>query len=287
VKRSPWSLPLGGDATDRFLPWIIGLLVFVAAIALAAVLALGGAVERWRVAQGDIMTVELPASAAAEVAAAVAALGALPGVREVDPLEPAEAEALLAPWLGAAAASDLPVPHLIDVRLAPGAGPSLDQVRAALAAVAPAARVEDAGQWLAPLVRTARAVQTVGYGVLALIGLASIATVVFTSTTGLAVHRDAIQLLHLIGAEDGFIAHQFQRQGLIMGFMGGLVGLVLAAGAFVLVGNVARSLAAPLLPRLELEPVGYVLLAGLPFAAAVLVMIVARLTVLRALARLP
>lgn len=287
MTRSTWSVPLGGDATDRFLPWIIGLLVFIAAVALAVALALDGAIDRWRAAQGNVITVELPAGAGAEVGPAVEALGALPGVAAVDPLEPDEARALLAPWLGAAAAADLPVPHLIDVRLAGAGAATADAVRAVLAGVAPDARVEDAGQWLAPLARTARAVQAVGYGVLAMIGLASIATVVFTSTTGLAVHRDAIQLLHLIGAEDGFIAGQFQRQALIMGFLGGMVGLVLAAGAFALVGRVAHELEAPLLPRLALDPGGFALLAALPFAAALLAMLVARLTVLRALARLP
>lgn len=247
MRRSEWSLPLGGDATDRFLPWIIWLLVFIAAIALVIALALGGAAERWRASQSGVITVEL----------------------------------------GAAAAGNLPIPLLIDVRLAPTGGATLDQVRAAVAVVAPGAQVDDAGAWLAPLARTVSAVRTVGYGVLALIGLASIATVVFTSTTGLAVHRDAMELLHLMGAEDGFIADQFQRQALIMGFLGGLAGLILAAGAFALVGAMARGLEAPLLPRLSLDPAGFVLLAALPFAAAILAMLVARLTVLRVLARLP
>ena len=287
MKRSAWSLPLGGDATDRFLPWIIGLLVFIAAMALAIALALGGAAERWRASQSGVINVELGAGEDAALEAAVAALRGLPGIAEVDPLEPAEARALLEPWLGAAAAGDLPIPLLIDVRLAPAGAATLDQVRAAVVAAAPGAHVDDAGAWLAPLARTADAVRTVGYGVLALIGLASIATVVFTSTTGLAVHRDAIELLHLIGAEDGFIADQFQRQALIMGFLGGLAGLILAAGAFALVGAMARGLEAPLLPRLTLDPAGFVLLAALPFAAAILAMLVARLTVLRALARLP
>ncbi|MEX2648435.1 MAG: FtsX-like permease family protein [Alphaproteobacteria bacterium] len=286
---APWSLPLGGDATDRFLPWIIGLMVFLAALALALALALGGAIARWEASQTGVLTVELPASARdtdGMIQRTVGLLAVLPGVQAAEALDAAHAEALLSPWLGGAVDA-LPLPILIDVRLAPGAALSAGAVRAALAGVAPEARIEDAGAWIAPLAETARTVQLVGYAIIALIALAGVATVVFTSTTGLAVHRDAILLLHLIGAEDGFIARQFQRQALLLGFAGGVAGLGLAIGAFVLVGRVAGRLEAPLLPRLVLDPLGWAILAGLPFAGALLAMLVARLTVARSLARLP
>lgn len=286
-----WSLPLGGDATDRFLPWIIGLMVFLAALALATAMALGGAAERWRTSQSGVMTVELPPAAggaADRVPPVLTVLRALPGVRAAEALSIADTEALLSPWLGDAVdGRDLPLPGLIDLRLDARAGLDAEGVRRALAEVAPDARVDDGDQWLAPLVRTVDTVRAIGFAIVAMIALAGVATVVFTSTTGLAVHHDAIQLLHLIGAEDGFIARQFQRQALLMGFLGGAIGLALAVGAFLMVGNVARSLEAPLLPRLELAPLGWAILAGLPFVAAYLATLVARLTVLRALARLP
>ncbi|MGH6719970.1 MAG: cell division protein FtsX [Alphaproteobacteria bacterium] len=291
MTKATWSLPLGGDPTDRFLPWIIGLMVFLAALALATAMALGGAAQRWRASLDDVVTVELPAladEAEPRLDATLAALRALPDVASAEPVPADEIAALIEPWVGAAVAErDLPLPDLIDVRLRADAERDGATLRAALADVAPDARVDASTAWLAPLARTADTTRLIGYAIVVLIVLAGIATVVFTSTTGLAVHHNAIELLHLIGAEDGFIARQFQRQALVSAFIGGAIGLILAIAAFRLIGRVASSMQAPLLPRLELELLAWAIMAGLPLAAALLAMFVARLTVLRALARLP
>ncbi len=285
-------MPLSGDSTDRFLPCIIGLMVFLAALALAFALALGGAISRWEQSHGAALTVELPAAAApgadARIDAVATALAAVPGIVGTVALERAAALELLEPWLGANfEGAELPVPVLIDVQLDPDVAVDLGAVRAALAAAVPDARVDGREGWLAPLIKTATTVRTLAFAVVALIGLVAVATVVFTTTTSLAVHHDAIELLHLTGALDGFIARQFQRQALLLGLAGGLVGLAAAGGAYVLVARVAVRLSAPLLPRLTLDPLGLAALVALPVVAAGLATFVARVTVLRALARLP
>lgn len=286
-----WSLPLSGDSTDLFLPWIIGLMVFMAALALAFALGLGGAIARWSESHGSALTIELPAASVAEdgrVVAVHAVLDDIPGIAGAITLGRNEALKLLQPWLGEGFdGGGLPLPVLIDVQLEPGKTLDLEALRTSLSAAVPDARVESREGWLAPLIATADTIRTLAYAVVALIGLAAVATVVFTTSTSLAAHQDAIELLHLTGAYDGFIAQQFQRQALIHGLLGGLTGLALAGGSYVLVARVAARMAAPLLPRLSLDPLGLAILASLPLAAAGLATIVARLTVLRALSRLP
>jgi cell division transport system permease protein len=286
-----WVLPLSGDSTDRFLPWIIGLMVFLAALALAFAVGLGGAVARWEKAESSAITIVLPPGSVADdgrAAAVQAALAGVPGIAATATLDRAAALLLLRPWLGEGIdGADLPLPVLIDVTLDGRATVDLAELRAKVAAIAPDADVDSRDDWLAPLIETARTIRSLAVAVVALIGLAGIATVAFTTTTGLAVHHDAIELLHLTGAHDGFIARQFQRQAVILGLVGGLIGLALAGGAYVLVARVADRLAAPLLPRLTLDPLGLAILASLPLVAAGIAALVARLTVMRALARLP
>jgi len=287
-----WTLPLAGDATHRFLPWITGLMVFLAALALAGALGLGGAIERWESGHQGLVTVELPAPPPGQPDTAtprvLEVLAATPGVVEAAPLSADETMALLRPWLGDGIdGAALPLPVLIDVRLAPGAGADLGPLRAAVLAAEPRASVDDPASWLAPLSQTARTMQAIAYAIVALILVAGVATVAFTTTMGLSVHKDAIELLHLMGAEDGFIAVQFQRQAMQLGLLGGLIGLALAGGSQLLVARVAGQMAAPLLPRLALGPLDLVILAALPLATAGIALLVARLTVLRALARLP
>jgi cell division transport system permease protein len=98
--------------------------------------------------------------------------------------------------------------------------------------------------------------------------------------------------LHLIGARDGYIAGQFERHALRLGLRGGIGGLVLAAltiGAIAAAADRVGALddAIRLLPALGAPPIEWALLLLLPVAAGAVAMITARITVLRALRRMP
>jgi cell division transport system permease protein len=128
--------------------------------------------------------------------------------------------------------------------------------------------------------------------VILVIAAASVLTVVFTTRTGLAVHREVIEVLHLIGARDGYIARQFEREALRLGLAGGAAGLALAVLTLLALGHAAAATAllgdeVRLLPALHLATWQWASLCLLPAAAALVAVATARLTVLRALARMP
>ena len=286
------TLPLKGDPASRFLPWIVALKVYLAALALAGALALNGAVAEWQGARAGTITVQVPPPGADDdtdhVDAAVAVLRATPGVAQADALARAEIVALLEPWLGAGNVDvELPLPWLIDVKLDGETPLDTAALDARLKAAAPGAEIDDHGEWLARVASAARAVQFAALAVVLAIVAATVGTVVFTTRTSLALHHDTVEVLHLIGAQDGFIARSFGRLALRLGLKGGLIGLVLAALTLAAVGTFSSGLEAPLLPRLSLTPAAYLALALLPVASALVAMVTARVTVLRALAAMP
>ena len=286
------TLPLKGDPASRFLPWIVALKVYLAALALAGALALNGAVAEWQGARAGTITVQVPPPGADDdtdhVDAAVAVLRATPGVAQADALARAEIVALLEPWLGAGNVDvELPLPWLIDVTLDGETPLDTAALDARLKAAAPGAEIDDHGEWLARVASAARAVQFAALAVVLAIVAATVGTVVFTTRTSLALHHDTVEVLHLIGAQDGFIARSFGRLALRLGLKGGLIGLVLAALTLAAVGTFSSGLEAPLLPRLSLTPAAYLALALLPVASALVAMVTARVTVLRALAAMP
>ena len=67
-RRSP-IVPLGRDAASRFLPVVFGLMVYLAGLALAAVLVLSSAVEQLSQQGIDALTVEVPPDESGETAA--------------------------------------------------------------------------------------------------------------------------------------------------------------------------------------------------------------------------
>ncbi len=291
LRRRP-ALPLQDVAANPFLSWIVALMIYLAALALTTALVLGDAVARWQGGRSDTLTVQVPpardGATDAAVAAALEALRDAPSIAAARALEWHELVALLEPWLGEGnVASDLPLPRLIDVTIVPGATPDLAALEARLEAVAPGTRVDDHGVWIARFATAARSLQAVAYvGVLAIFA-AAVGTVVFTTRTNLAVHHDVVEVLHLIGAHDGFISGAFARQALWLGLRGGVLGLLLAAITLGLVWVFAAGLETPLLPRLSLTPPGLAALAALPLASALIAMVTARVTVQRALARMP
>ncbi|MDB5410369.1 MAG: hypothetical protein JWL84_5281 [Rhodospirillales bacterium] len=280
------------DGSGRFLPWMIALMVYLAAIALAGMVALHGAVSRWDSALVGTLTVQLPTESAGALEKVLIQLRATPGVRSATPLDDAANAALLKPWLGDAVAVDeLALPRLVDVRVDPAIPVDRGALEERLKSVAPGARVEDNRRWLDRVFDTVLAVEIVAGAIVALIAIATIISIVFATRTGLAIHHGTVEVLHLIGAHDGYIADQFQWQALRLGLRGGVIGLVPAVLTLLALGAIAgpASFGAGVdaLPRFALGPFGWLLLLLLPPAAGLTALATARITVLRGLARMP
>jgi cell division transport system permease protein len=73
----------------------------------------------------------------------------------------------------------------------------------------------------------------IGMVVLALVIAVTVLSVTFATRGAMATNRPTIEVLHYVGATDGFIAKQFQRHFLALGLKGGVIG---GAGAMVLFG---------------------------------------------------
>ncbi len=293
------DLPLDRDAHARFLPWLIAFMVYLAVLALAGALVVNRAVDRWDTGISGTLTVQImPSSTAGGDAGmntgdrvlndVMDVLHSTPGVIASVAMDEARILELLQPWLGELANdTDLPIPRLIDVTIDPDAGVDVAALGRRLAIAAPGATVDDHRIWLDRLVRLLRTVELVAMAIVGLIGLVTIGTVVFTTRTGLAIHGEAIQVLHLIGAHDAYVARQFAGRALMLGLRGGLIGLFFAAPTLLAIGYFGERM------QIESVPIGglglpqIVALAVLPLIVAFIAMLTARATVLRTLARMP
>src|SRR5690606_33211535 len=156
------------------------------------------------------------------------------GVRGISVMTPDEVGRLVEPWLGdPGGLAGLPLPDLIAVTLDAAAAPDLGGLQQALDAAVPGARADDHQRWLASLLSLAASVQLGGLIVVLLVGLAAVVSVVFVTRAGLEIHRQVIELLHLMGAQDRYIAREFQGHALKLGLRGGLFGFLLAVAALL------------------------------------------------------
>ena len=288
------DIPLGGDPSSRFLPWIIGFMVWLAALALTGAGILGDQAARWTAGMSGTLTVQVmpdpegPAATAVRLSAVMELLAARPGIAGARVLEGGEVLALLEPWLGSGGdLAGLPLPRVIDVTLDRAARPDIAALAAVLAAAAPGTVVDDHRRWLGDLIGLLRSIETVVLLVVLLTALVAGLTVVFAARTGLAVHAHVIELLHLAGARDAYVSRQFGLHAMRLGLLGGLLGLALAGLTFALVAWSVGEIDPSVLPVLSPGPLQWLLLLLLPGLAAGIAMLTARMTVMRALARMP
>src|SRR5690606_26241844 len=228
-----------------------------------------------------------------EAAKAAALARETPGVAGVTVLSAKENAALLEPWLGAGLdLTDLPIPRLVVVRLTDPNAADLGDLTARLDAGVEGATLDDHRVWAKRLQSMANATVLAGLAILSLVFIATGLSVVFATRGALASNAVVVSVLHICGAEDGFIAREFQRHFLILGLRGGLAGAAAAGIIFALLGFVViPSLAgtdtdqvSALFGHFAVGPVGYFGALGIAFLIAVMTALTSRLTVYQHLA---
>ena len=292
AKKHGPILPREKGATP--LDLVIAVMAFLAAIALGASLLANRTAEGWREGLAGRITVQIlppdkgPSEPALEqeTMAALNLLRKTSGIVHAAPLSPADTIKLVEPWLGKGAlVAELPLPRMIDASILPGAQLDIPLLSRQLKAVAPDSVLDDHSHWIERLRAMANTVVWSAYGILALIAIATAATVTFATRAGLQAHHDIVALLHQMGARTGFIARAFDQHYFLATFGAGTTGTGLAALLFLIAGSLeyAGLEPVPFLPPLTLHATELLWLAVVPLGAAAIAWITARLSVLAAL----
>jgi cell division transport system permease protein len=276
---------------------VIGVMAFLAALALGASLIADRAAESWRAGLSGRLTVQiLPVmegnvdeAFTKEIAASLSVLRSTPGIAYAEPLSQADTQKIVEPWLGAGAlVADLPLPRLIDATIEPGAVVDVQQLSQRLKKAAPDSLLDDHSHWIARLKSLAEVVIWSAYAILALIAIATASAVTFATRAGLEAHHDIVELLHQMGARSGFVARAFEWHYFVSALLAATVGAAFAAVFFVMAGGLemAGVEAVPFLPPLSLEAHEIAWLLAVPAVSALIAWATARLSILAALRRI-
>jgi cell division transport system permease protein len=295
--RKAGQLVPEGTISGNALVAVVAIMSFLACLTLGAVTLVRDASRDW---QGDILrevTIQVrPVEGRdtdAEATKAAAVVRDAPGIASAEVVSREESEALLEPWLGTGLdLSELPVPRLIVVRIADPAQVDLAALGRSLQAEVPGATLDDHRAWTSRIETMADVTVLVGLAILALVFLATVLSVVFATRGAMAGNRDVVAVLHFVGAEDGYIAREFQRHFLLLGLRGGLIGAGAAAIIFLVLGFVlgpsvdsgTGEQMSALFGRFAVGPIGYLGALGIAFLIAVMTAVTSRLTVYRYLA---
>ncbi len=284
----------------RALVVVIAIMTFLACMTAGAALLVADASRGWR---SDVLrdaTIQVKPRQGDDIESLVAKAASIAakakGVQSAQAYSKAESERLLEPWLGDGLdLSQLPIPRLIVVRFGEHRPEDFASLRSALASAVPQASLDDHRAWAARIGTMANAVVVLAAALFALMIVAMGTAIGFATRGAMAGNREIVEVLHLVGASDRFIAREFQghflRLGLRGSMIGGLAAIAFFAAASMLSFWQAHSPGgdeiAAMFGSFALGAYGYVALALICAAVTLLTGMLSREIVLRHLRTLP
>ncbi|MGI9354899.1 MAG: cell division protein FtsX [Rhizobiaceae bacterium] len=273
---------------------VIAIMTYLASLTLGAVSMISDTARSW---QSDIareVTIQVRPVEGVDIAEAVSKASQIaesyPGVNGVTVIGEDVMTQLLEPWLGSGLdLKELPVPQLLTVAIDKDDPPDLTAMKIKLIEGVPGASLDDHRAWLDRLVTMAQTTIIAGFLVFVMMMAATVLTVVFATRGAMSGNAHVIEVLHFVGAEQRFIANEFQKHFLLLGLRGALVGGGLAVLTFLIIGfwvwlrsnDPAAEQASALFGSFSVGITGYAGTIVLVFAIAVLTAVTSRFTVLR------
>lgn len=253
------------------------VMTFLACLALGCSILAERAADRWLARATSAISVQIiettQLSAEDQLPAVLREIQATPGIGTSRILPRDDLVALLEPWLGTGnIGEDMPLPLLIEIIPAESAKLPTASLSARLKAVAPGARLDTHGRWRETLEGTARALELFAALVLAMVTLATATVILFATRAGLLANEEILNVLHQIGAHDGYISRRFEGHFVRVVSLAAMAGLAAALVFFYALGGLIA----------EARDLNFLIyLTPLPLAAIVLSWQVTRRYVLR------
>jgi cell division transport system permease protein len=283
------DIPFAADDSNKFLPWIIAFIVFIASMMIVCGMGFYDILGNRQELHANNISVHIPDADDADQTAEklISALKEMPGVQKVESTSPKEISEILKPWLGNDNAADsLPLPRVVNVTLVPDVLKT-DEVKKKILEIAPPASVDDHADWLSQYTFMLTGLQWGLWIIAALFFVTTFSIVILTTRASIKIHTRVIHILHSIGALDSYIARQFQMNAFRIAAKGAMIGSIASLAIYGALCGATGRLQVPLLPDFQLGAWQVALYALLPFAIGFGALFSTRLTVLAELRRMP
>lgn len=297
--KRQYDLPLDKSEGTSFIILLIGLMTFLGFMAIAASFVLSAMTERWSSGLENKATIEIPAQTKQGKIRTDAQIKTLmnkvskvmranPSVKSIEILEKQDIQDLLEPWLGEGSdLGDIPLPGLVSIELMSSSQPVIKSIERDLKSVANNIRLDTHRDWLTDLLSFTGSLQFSAVLITLVIGVTTATSIAGAVSSRVAIHKKDVELLHLMGASDEYIAKQFQRHALLLTLRGAIVGGIIGGAVLFTIPIFSADMATTLVPDFSLNFIHLLIFMTVPFIISGISLLAARMTVLRALAKMP
>ncbi|MDR1008675.1 MAG: hypothetical protein LBL52_00280 [Rickettsiales bacterium] len=269
------DIALKSDINRGFLPFITAFMVFMACLVLATAITGGRLARGWdRRLHGSLIVQILPNIKAKNPQAELderinvvkTILTQTPGIKSHGVISLAETQDMLKPFLGdvRGARLGIPLPRIISVELSSAVMLDTPRLEAELKGYSSLIGIE-ASDAFAKDFKDALYASRLLLGMIVLLILSTIGiTIAYATRAGLVNNRDAIEIMHMAGAENRYIASRLSNQLTRMAIAGGALGWLAAILAIFAIGRYG----AGIWPEFAVPPSIYLWLVSMPLTAA-------------------
>ncbi len=287
MKRETPLLPIS-DAREAALFFVVGALCFLAALAALTTRGTYTAAKAWGAQIEGEVTVQLRSTDRRSAEAATHIVRDIAGVESARLLSRDEIDEALEPFFGSGGMpAGLPQPLIIVVEAVSDDGTLLaPQIEDVLIEHGLDAIAASNWQYSDDVKDLLAVLRMIAFGVVVLLSTTAIAVIAFATHAALLARRDIVDVLHLSGAEDRYIAGLFERRFWLLALKagaGGAIAALMMTAMIVVTGAQAGEIEAQLLPQLSLDFWDFVILLVTPVAAGLAARMAARLTVMTSL----
>lgn len=249
------ELPLTKDPTSRYVPWIVGLMMYLAVLSSLLFCFFQTYFHEWTEGIQNTFTVEIY-SQEQKISSDYTSsqennnqdeilkdqlqkiqiyLKDTPGIIDVVLVDREDLAQLLTPWFG-----NIEIEHSIDVpfhiegKIQKGTSLNLELIQKQIQEIIPFSRIVEHEVYFLPLKRLGISLKIFVLILLSSFFLVALVTLSFSVQTSLLIHKPIIDILSLLGASDAFIAKEFKKLALHMALKGGGLAFIILIFTFLI-----------------------------------------------------
>ena len=298
IMKQKHEIPTEDDDTAAFVSVLTSIYMYLFVVVLAIFMAINSMAGNWEKDITGSITVQITpieddnkhidtAKTQEQQNKVLQFMEKISGVESVRILDKQTVQKLMAPWIGSKVdLSTLPIPQLLDVRLKPNAELNYDEITRGLKLLTTNASIDNHRLWLNRLIKFATSLKTVALAILLMVVAICAFSIYYSARTSLNININSIEILHIVGAKDEYIAKQYAKKYAKIGFFAGIIGLMAAVPCIILVGKYGISTGSGLLSGARLSNAAWTLIMLTPLFSLLYSMITSYFTVLKSLEKM-
>ena len=292
------EIPLDDEETSFFMYVLSSIYTYLFVIVLAIVMAVSAMAESWEKDIMGALTVQIipvedenkhidQEKTLEQQNKVLQFMENVSGVKSVRILSSEDIEKLMTPWLGNKVdISELPIPALLDVGLKDDGSINYDEVTRGLKQITPNASIDNHRLWLNRLLIFASSLKHTALLVLLMVAGICALSIYYSTRTSLWINRESLEILHVVGAPDKYIAKQYALNYAKIGFFSGIIGLMAAVPCIILVGKYGISTGSGLINGAKLSVFAWILIMMTPLISSAYSMVTSYFTVRKSLEKM-